>query len=101
GSGGRVVVRELQTLNQHADEVSGVARVALNLRGPGRVELARGDALLTPGSYRCTAVSDIGPRHCTPSELPRELLVHVGTAVVNGRLRPIGPDTARLFLEAA
>src|SRR6185436_66831 len=33
--------------------------------------------------------------------LPRELLVHVGTAVVLARVRPIGPDTARLFLEAA
>jgi selenocysteine-specific elongation factor len=94
-TGGRLVVRELQTLNQHADEVSGVARVALNLRGPGRVEIARGDALLTPGSYRCTEVADIRTRHCTPSELPRELLVHVGTATVLARLRPIGPDTAR------
>jgi selenocysteine-specific elongation factor len=99
-TGAKVVVREVQTLNQHTDAVSGVARVALNLRLPGRVEIARGDALLTPGSYRCTAVADVRTRHCTPSELPRELLVHVGTATVLARLRPIGPDTARLFLDA-
>ncbi len=97
-SGARVTVREIQTLNQHVDQVSGVARVALNLRAPGRVDIVRGDALMTPHSYRGTAVTDVRTRLCRPGDLPPDLLVHVGTATVPTRLRPIGPDTARLTL---
>jgi selenocysteine-specific elongation factor len=100
-TGGRFVVREVQALGQHADEVTGVARVALNLRGPGRTEIERGDSLLTPDTYRCTAVTDVRTQLCTPAELPRDLLVHVGTATVSATLRPIGPDTARLTLGVA
>jgi selenocysteine-specific elongation factor len=99
-TGARMTVREIQTLNHHADEVTGVARVALNLRGLGRVEIERGDALVSPGTYRCTTVADVRTRLCTPDDLPRELLVHVGTATVSGKLRPIGADTARLRLAA-
>ncbi len=98
---GRFVVRELQSLNRHVDEAVGVARVALNLRGAGRSEIRRGDALMTPGSYRCTAVVDARTRLCAPADLPRELLVHVGTATVSATVRPIGADTARLTLGAA
>jgi selenocysteine-specific elongation factor len=100
-TGARFVVRELQSLNRHVDEAVGVARVALNLRGAGRGELGRGDALMTPGTYRCTAVADIRTRLCVPADLPHELLVHVGAATVPGHLRPIGDDTARLTLDAA
>jgi len=96
---GRYVVRELQSLNRHADQAVGVARVALNLRGAGRGEIRRGDALMTPGTYRGTAVADVRTRLCAPEDLPRELLVHVGTATVSCRLRPIGADTARLTLD--
>jgi selenocysteine-specific elongation factor len=96
----RFVVRELQSLNRHADEAVGVARVALNLRGAGRGEVRRGDALMTPGTYRGTAVADVRARLCVPADLPRELLVHVGTATVSAVVRPIGADTARLTLDA-
>src|SRR6266508_4410113 len=71
------------------------------LRGAGRSEIRRGDALMTPGSYRCTAVVDARTRLCAPADLPRELLVHVGTATVSATVRPIGADTARLTLGAA
>jgi selenocysteine-specific elongation factor len=100
-TGGRFVVRGMQTLGHRADEVSGVARVALNLRGPGRAVLARGDALATPGTYRRTAVADVRTRLCAPADLPRELLVHAGTATVSATVRPIGLDTARLTLDEA
>jgi selenocysteine-specific elongation factor len=96
---GRVVVRELQSLNRHVDEAAGVARVALNLRGAGRDEIRRGDALMTPGTYRGTAVVDVRTRLCVPADLPRELLAHVGTATVSAVVRPIGADTARLSLD--
>jgi len=99
-TGARLIVREIQTLNHHVEQVTGVARVALNLRGLGRIEIERGDALVTPGTYRCTAVADVRTRLCTPDDLPRELLVHVGTATVPGKIRPIGVDTARLTLAA-
>jgi selenocysteine-specific elongation factor len=94
------VVRELQSLSQHLDHATGVARVALNLRGARRGEIGRGDALMTPGTYRCTAIVDVRTQQCAPADLPRDLLVHVGTATVGGHLRPVGADTARLTLDA-
>jgi selenocysteine-specific elongation factor len=97
-NGARYVVREMQSLNEHVDQARGVARVALNLRGAGRGELGRGDALMSPGSYRTTTVSDVRTRLCAPADLPRDLLIHVGTATVQGTVRPLGPDTARLTL---
>jgi selenocysteine-specific elongation factor len=97
----RFTVREMQSLNRHVDEAVGVARVALNLRGAGRGEIQRGDALMTPGTYRCTAVADARARLCVPADLPHELLVHVGTATVSSSFRPIGADTARLTLDTA
>jgi selenocysteine-specific elongation factor len=95
---GRFIVREIQTLNRHTDEVTGVARVALNLRGPGREEIQRGDALMTPGTYRCTTEVDVRTRLCRPADLPREMLLHVGAATVTCTIRTIGADTARLRL---
>jgi selenocysteine-specific elongation factor len=95
------VVREVQSLNRHVDEAAGVARVALNLRRAGSGEIRRGDALMTPGTYRCTAVADVRARLCVPADLPPGLLVHAGTATVSCSIRPIGGDTARLTLSAA
>ncbi|HZN78823.1 MAG TPA: selenocysteine-specific translation elongation factor, partial [Mycobacterium sp.] len=97
----RFVVREIQTLNRHVEDVAGVARVALNLRGPGRVQIRRGDALMTPDSYRCSAVVDVRTSLCTPADLPREMLMHIGAATVTCQVRPIGQDTARLTLDEA
>jgi selenocysteine-specific elongation factor len=98
---GRFVVRELQSLNRHVDEATGVARVALNLRGTGRGEIRRGDALVTAGTYRCSGVVDVRTRLCAAADLPGELLVHVGTATVECGVRPIGADTVRLTLASA
>jgi len=97
----RFVVREMQSLNQRAGEAVGVARVALNLRGAQRGAIRRGDALMTPGTYRCTSLIDARLRLCAPADLPRELLVHVGTATVECGVRPIGADTARFTLGTA
>lgn len=98
GTQKRYVVREIQSLNEHVTSASGVSRVALNLRGAHRGEIRRGDALMTPGTYRCTAAVDIRTRLCAPTDLPTDLQVHVGAATVDGHLRPLGPDTARLTL---
>jgi len=98
---GRFVVREVQALNRHVGEAVGVARVALNLRGAERGEIRRGDALMTPGTYRLAAVADVRTLLCAPADLPRELLVHVGTATEECHVRPLGADTARLTLGSA
>jgi selenocysteine-specific elongation factor len=92
-----VRVRGLQSLGTAYDEVAAVARVAVNLRGVERAEVARGDALLTPGAWRATTGMDV--RLSTdPRALPSELVLHVGSTGVAVRLRPLGEDTARLLL---
>jgi selenocysteine-specific elongation factor len=93
---GRVVrVRGLQSLGTSYAEVAAVARVAVNLRGVERDEVARGDALLTPGSWRTTELIDV---RLTTAEVPTELVLHVGAAAVPVRVRPLGGLVARLSL---
>jgi selenocysteine-specific elongation factor len=58
-----VVVRGIQTLKETVTEVSGVARVALNLRGTRAGSLARGMALVTPGAWTMTSVVDVRVGH--------------------------------------
>lgn len=98
-SGRKFVVREIQSMNEHVDEASGVSRVALNLRGAKRDDVVRGDALLTPGSLRCTTIADVRVRLCDPHELPPKVLAHIGAATVDCRVRPLGADTARLVFD--
>jgi len=92
-----VRVRGLQSLGRAYDEVPAVARVAVNLRGRDRAEVGRGDALLTPGAWRGADRLDVR-LSADPRELPAELVLHVGSAAVPVRVRPLGPDTARLGL---
>ena len=93
----RVRVRGLQSLGSTYDEVGAVARVAVNLRGVERDEVGRGDALLTPATWRAAAAVDA--RLTRPAEeLPSELVLHVGSAGVPVRVRPLGGGSARLTL---
>jgi selenocysteine-specific elongation factor len=117
-----VTVRALQSLGEPAGEVRGVARVAVNLRGLAREAVARGDVLLTPGAWLTTTLLDVrlhglrggtgarsadAPRDADghgapdPAQLPEELTVHVGSAAVPAKVRPLGPDTVRLRLRRA
>ncbi len=96
-SGGGVRVRGLHSLGAPYDEVRAIARVAVNLRGTERHEVERGDALLTPGAWRAVRAVD-ARLSVDPRNLPAELLLHVGSTSVAVRLRPLGPDTARLVL---
>jgi selenocysteine-specific elongation factor len=90
-----VRVRGLQSLGQDEAEVGAVARVAVNLRG---VDVT--DALLTPGVWPTTSSVDarLTPHAGEVRDLPAELVLHVGTAAVPVRLRPLGGDAARLTL---
>lgn len=96
--GGRSVrVRGLQSLERPREAVSAVARVALNLRGVATDELARGSVLLTPGAWPTTTVVD-ARLSSDPRELPTRVMLHVGTASHEVRVRPLSADTARLTL---
>jgi selenocysteine-specific elongation factor len=97
--GRQVHVRGLQSLGEPVDLARGVARVAVNLRGIPREAVARGDALLSPGAWLAPAEVDValrGVRGGDPGPLAREVTLHVGSAAVAVRVRPLGPGFVRL-----
>ncbi|WP_369133547.1 selenocysteine-specific translation elongation factor [Modestobacter sp. I12A-02662] len=99
--GGReVTVRGLQSLGAPVDAASATARVALNLRGVAVEEISRGDALLTPDAFRQATDVDVTLVAGTDDRLPAELVVHVGSATVAARVRPLGGAALRLRLAA-
>jgi selenocysteine-specific elongation factor len=94
-----VRVRAVESLKQPVPQVSGVARVAVNVRGAGRLAPARGMALIEAGRWTVTPVADVrlavtGPRP------PQRLTVHLGSARTVARLRMLGGQTARLAFSA-
>lgn len=95
-----VVIRGLQSCDTAQASVEPVSRVALNLRDVAAAEIRRGDALVTPDAWPSTGVVGI---HRTSgvayTDVPEQLMVHVGTASVPARLRPFGADHARLVLD--
>src|SRR5882757_9570972 len=103
-SGRTVRVRGLEALGEAADEVSGVARVALNLRGIPADLPARGMALIEPDRWTLTSELDVRvtPQAADPHpKFPPELLIHIGSARTQARVRVLGPDSvyARLRLK--
>lgn len=95
-----VVVRGLQSRDTSYPSVEPVSRVALNLRDIAATEIRRGDALVSPDAWPTTAV--VGIHRTTGvayTDVPEQLMVHVGTASVPARLRPFGADHARLVLD--
>jgi selenocysteine-specific elongation factor len=97
--GGREVgVRGVQSLGRPVQRAEATARVALNLRGVAVEDLARGDALLTPGAFRSTAELDVTLAVPPGDRLPAEVVVHVGSAAVGARLRPLEGTAVRLRL---
>ncbi len=103
-SGRPVRVRGLESLKSRAAQVAAVARVAVNLRGTDRDEVRRGMALTSPECWYTTEVADVRLRGLAgerASDLPGELTLHIGSAAVPVRVRPLGADTARLTLTTA
>ncbi|GIJ76478.1 selenocysteine-specific elongation factor [Micromonospora phaseoli] len=98
GTGEPVRVRGLHRLGAPCAEAGPVARVAVNLRGVPRDRFARGDALLSPGRFRATDLVDVRLAGDPVADLPATLTLHVGSAAVSARVRPLGGDTARLRL---
>ncbi|MER6518521.1 selenocysteine-specific translation elongation factor [Streptomyces sp. NPDC001553] len=101
--GTRAKVRGIQTLERATDSVTGVARVALNLRGLTRQDVRRGDALLTPQGFLDTTQCDVRLRGTavTVNRLPSTLMLHIGAAVRPVHVRPLGEDTIRLSFAPA
>ncbi|MDP9870212.1 MULTISPECIES: SelB domain-containing protein [Streptosporangium] len=125
--GGPVRVRGLECLKEPLASVTGVARVAVNLRGQGLP--GRGEALVTPGGWTCTNLVDVrispvgaavgagaggaagggrwgreaparerGPAGRDGADLPRRLTAHIGSAAVVCAVRPLGGRIVRLRL---
>jgi selenocysteine-specific elongation factor len=78
-----VRVRGVQALGTPAQTVTGVARVALNLRGVPPDVPERGMALVSPGRWTMTSEIDVrvtgGPAGGAP-KLPPSLALHIGAA---------------------
>ena len=98
GSPREVTVRGLQSLRQKERRVSAVARVAVNLRAIEKDDARRGDALITPGRWLTTDVVDVAIAGAPAPELNAELTLHIGSAAVPVRVRPLGDSAARLRL---
>ena len=104
-----VRVRGVQSLGSPTAQVSGVARVALSLRGVSAQELSRGMALIDASRWTMTSVIDVRlaphpPRFPRPSgavSLPPQLTVHIGAARAVARVRMLGDRFARLSLDHA
>jgi selenocysteine-specific elongation factor len=98
--GAEVAVRGLQSREETAERLGPVCRAAVNLRGTDLERIGRGDALVTPGAFEAVDLVDV--RRATGAALdavPRELMVHAGTAAVPAHVRDLGAQHARLALE--
>ena len=96
-----VRIRGLQSLGAACDEVTAVARVAVNLRGVDKDAIGRGQALLTPGRFLVTDLIDVRVHGDPVADLPATMTLHAGSAAVPALVRPLGADTARLRLGSA
>ncbi|HEY1918351.1 MAG TPA: SelB C-terminal domain-containing protein [Streptosporangiaceae bacterium] len=106
-AGQPVRIRAIESLKEKTAQVSGIARVALNLRGTPAGQLGRGMALIEAGGWTLTSLIDVrlaGPAGTAgdagevAARLPREVTVHVGSARVAARVREFGGGLARLSL---
>lgn len=91
-------IRGLHSLGEPISEAQAVARVAVNLRGVDANGLNRGDALLSPGRFRRGEVVDARIHGDDAASLPRVVTLHIGSASVTARVRPLGAETLRLAL---
>jgi selenocysteine-specific elongation factor len=84
-------IRGIESLNEPVASVSGVARVALNLRGIPADVPARGMALVDAGRWTMTKLADVRLLVPPALRLPPDITVHIGSARVLARLRSLGP----------
>ena len=80
-------IRGIESLNEPAVSVTGVARVALNLRGIPADVPARGMALVDAGRWTMTKLADVRLAVPPGLRLPPDITVHIGSARMLARLR--------------
>jgi len=89
-------VRGIQVHGSEADTAQAGMRCAINLTGPGRDELARGDTLIHPDAVETSHLLDVRFRYLRTSKgpLPRRsrVLVHHGTSQLMATLVLVGAD---------
>jgi selenocysteine-specific elongation factor len=83
-------IRAVESLNEPAASVAGVARVALNLRGLAADVPARGMALVDPGRWTMTRLADVRLSVPPGLRLPPEMTLHIGSARTLARIRLLG-----------
>ncbi|HEY7324575.1 MAG TPA: SelB C-terminal domain-containing protein [Streptosporangiaceae bacterium] len=110
-----VRIRELISPGDRLEAVAGAAHVVMAVRGAGEDVLHRGMALVQPGRWTLTDVIDVrvgavrpasgaqtwvpGQREdAMPGQLARTVTLHIGSARVPARVRPLGSGVARLTL---
>ncbi|MBD7995273.1 selenocysteine-specific translation elongation factor [Arthrobacter sp. Sa2CUA1] len=96
-----VSVRALHSRNRAVESLGPTSRVAVNLRsGASAGAIHRGDVLLTEDSWPVVDTVDIRrTMGAAFPDAPGQLVVHIGTAAVPGRIRPFDGDHARLTLD--
>ena len=92
--GAVVRIRGLEMLGEPVAGADAVARVALRLGGGAPDELGRGSALVQADQWELTAEADVRVRG--DDAVPEEPLLHLGSASVPVRARPLGGDLYRL-----
>ncbi|EMY35494.1 selenocysteine-specific translation elongation factor [Arthrobacter crystallopoietes BAB-32] len=97
---GQVSVRALHSCNLAVGSVGPTSRVAVNFRsGPSADAIHRGDVLITGDSWPVVDTVDVRrTMGASFTDVPTQLLVHIGTAAVPCRMRPLGAGHARLTL---
>ena len=92
-------IRGLQTHQQKIQKAVPGSRVAVNLTGLSKNELARGQVLTNPGWLRPTLLADLSYRHLAEAERPLghnvEVKLFSGSAEVLARTRVLGQETIR------
>lgn len=95
-----VTVRGVQSHNSSTRELLPVTRAAINLRGISADQVSRGDVLVTTGAWPTTREFDLrrttGPAF---TQVPTEVVLHVGSAGFPARLRAFDDHHARLRIE--
>jgi selenocysteine-specific elongation factor len=94
-AGQPVRVRGMEALGVPAETVTGIARVALNLRGVPPDLPGRGMALVAAGRWTLTSEVDVrvtGGAAGLPAKFPPALALHIGSARVPVKVRVLGTD---------
>jgi selenocysteine-specific elongation factor len=103
-AGRRARVRGVEVHDRHIERAEAGQRVALNLAGVARDEVARGDVIVARGtppepSFRIDAALEWASPDARPDQGAR-VAVHHGTREVPARLAELGGRFAQLRLEA-